>query len=80
MLKFHHLILIILSFSFAYEVGETISSAHQNQNFPICYAPELDPNSDGIFNFAEYNGDLLPILIPCNFDEFLKKICNPQCG
>ena len=58
MIKFYHLILIILSFSFAYEVGETISSAHQNQDFPICYAPELDPNNDGIFNFAEYNGDL----------------------
>ena len=39
-----------MSFSFAYEVGETISTAHQNQNFPICYAPELDPNDDGIFN------------------------------
>ena len=58
MLKFYHLILIILSFSFAYEVGETISMAHQNTDYPICYAPELDPNNDGIFNFAEYNGDL----------------------
>ena len=46
MIKFYHLILIILSFSFAYEVGETISSAHQNQDFTICYAPELDPNDD----------------------------------
>ena len=58
MFKFYHLILIILSFSFAYEVGETISIAHQNVEFDICYAPELDPNNDGVFNFSEYNGDL----------------------
>ena len=58
MMKFYHLILIIISFSFAYEVGETISMAHQNMDFDICYAPELDPNNDGVFNFVEYNGDL----------------------
>ena len=58
MLKCYHLIFIIISFSFAYEVGETISMAHQNMNFDICYAPELDPNNDGVFNFSEYNGDL----------------------
>ena len=49
---------ILMSFSLAYEVGETISMAHQNFDFDICYAPELDPNNDGVFNFAEYNGDL----------------------
>ena len=58
MLKFYHFIFIIISFSFAYEVGETISMAHQNMEFDICYAPELDPNNDGVFNFSEYNGDL----------------------
>ena len=58
MFKFYHLIFIIISFSFAYEVGETISMAHQNMDFDICYAPELDPNNDGVFNFSEYNGDL----------------------
>ena len=58
MFKFYHLILIILSFSFAYEVGETISMTHQNMNFDICYAPELDPNNDGTFNFSEFYGDL----------------------
>ena len=58
MLKFYHLLIIIISFSFAYEVGETISIAHQNMDFDICYAPELDPNNDGVFNFSEYNGDL----------------------
>ena len=58
MLKLYHLIFMIISFSFAYEVGETISMAHQNMDFDICYAPELDPNNDGVFNFSEYNGDL----------------------
>ena len=58
MLKYFHLILMIICFSFAYEVGETISMAHQNMDFNICYAPELDPNNDGVFNFSEYNGDL----------------------
>ena len=58
MLRYYHLLLIIISFSFSYEVGETISMAHQNTNFEICYATELDPNNDGVFNFAEYNGDL----------------------
>ena len=58
MLKFYHLIFMIISSSFAYEVGETVSMAHQNMDFDICYAPELDPNNDGVFNFSEYNGDL----------------------
>jgi len=52
------LILILSSLVLSYEVGETISSAHQNQDFNICYAHELDPNNDGIFNFSEYNGDI----------------------
>ena len=55
---YYNLIFILLSFSFSYEVGETISITHQNQEFSICYAPELDPNNDGVFNFSEYNGDL----------------------
>ena len=58
MIKFYHLILITIGFSFAYEVGETISMAHQNMDFDICFASELDPNNDGVFNFSEYNGDL----------------------
>ena len=58
MLKFYHLVLIIISYSFAYEVGETISITHQNQDFSICYGLESDPNNDGTFNFSEYNGDL----------------------
>ena len=58
MSKFYNLIFILISFSFAYEVGETISVGHQNMDFEICYAPELDPNNDGVFNFSEYNGDL----------------------
>ena len=58
MVRISHIIVVLFSISFAYEVGETISMPHQNTDFPICYAPELDPNNDGIFNFAEYNGDL----------------------
>ena len=58
MFKLYHLMLICLSIAFAYEVGETISMTHQNMDFDICYAPELDPNNDGVFNFSEYNGDL----------------------
>ena len=57
-LKFYYFILIMIGFCFTYEVGETISMTHQNQDFDICYAPELDPNNDGVFNFSEYNGDL----------------------
>ena len=58
MVRILNIIVLLFSISFAYEVGETISMPHQNTDFPICYAPELDPNNDGIFNFAEYNGDL----------------------
>ena len=58
MVKKYFIMVMVISISFAYEVGETISIAHQNMDFDICYAPELDPNSDGIFNFSEYNGDL----------------------
>ena len=58
MFKYYYLILTIICFAFSYEVGETISIAHQNMDFNICYAPELDPNNDGVFNFSEYNGDL----------------------
>jgi len=58
MVRILHIIVFLFSISFAYEVGETISMAHQNMDFDICYAPELDPNNDGVFNFSEYNGDL----------------------
>ena len=58
MVRILHIIVLLFSISFAYEVGETISMGHQNTDFPICYAPELDPNNDGVFNFSEYNGDL----------------------
>ena len=58
MVRILHIIVLLLSISFAYEVGETISMVHQNTDYSICYAPELDPNNDGIFNFSEYNGDL----------------------
>ena len=58
MVKKYIIMIILMSFSFAYEVGETISTVHQNKELDICYASELDPNNDGIFSLAEYNGDL----------------------
>ena len=51
-------LILLVGTALTYEVGETISMNHQNMGFDICYAPELDPNNDGVFNFAEYNGDL----------------------
>ena len=58
MVRILHIIVLLFSISFAYEVGETISLMHQNKELDICYASELDPNNDGIFSLAEYNGDL----------------------
>ena len=51
-------LLLLVGTALTYEVGETISMNHQNMDFGICYAPQLDPNNDGVFNFSEYNGDL----------------------
>ena len=50
--------IILFNFLFSYEVGDKISSLHQDQEFSICYGSELDPNGDGVFTFSEYNGDL----------------------
>jgi hypothetical protein len=58
MLKFFTLSVLSISILLSYEVGETVTSAHQNMDFSICYGHEHDPNNDGVFNFAEYNGDL----------------------
>ena len=46
-MKYCYIILINCCIALSYEVGETISTIHQSQNFEICYAPELDPNGDG---------------------------------
>ena len=58
MVRKYFIIVILMSIAFTYEVGETISLMHQNKELDICYASELDPNNDGIFSLAEYNGDL----------------------
>jgi len=58
MLSLYPLGLLIISFSFSYEVGETINLYNQNKELDICYASELDIDNDGIFSLAEYNGDL----------------------
>jgi len=59
MIKYYCISLIsIFSLIFSYEVGDDVNMTHQNTAFEICYATELDPNSDGIFNLSEYNGDM----------------------
>jgi len=58
MVRIYFIMVILMSIAFTYEVGEIISLGHQNNELPICYAQELDPNNDGVFNFSEYNGDL----------------------
>jgi len=52
--------ILMISFCIAgtYSEGDTILIGHQNQLFDICYASNLDPNGDGVFQLAELNGDL----------------------
>ena len=50
--------ILFLNTLFSYDVGETVTDSHQNLDFNICYGSEHDINGDGLFNFAEYNGDL----------------------
>ena len=58
MFKSSYILFFFISSLIGYEVGETVTVVHQNMDFNICYGQGLDPNSDGIFNFSEYNGDL----------------------
>jgi len=42
-----------------YNVGDTISSDHQNMEFGFCYPDTLYPEEqDNIFSFAQHNGVL----------------------
>ena len=52
MLKIFTLSFLSISILLSYEVGETVTSAHQNMDFSICYGHEHDPNNDGVFNFV----------------------------
>ena len=58
MLKVFIIPILFFSLMFSYEIGDTITSGHQNTEYGICYGSSLDPNNDGIFTFSEYNGDL----------------------
>ena len=51
------LALFALSLSQIYDVGETMSSNHQNQSHPVCYG-ETDYGSPSSLRFADYNGAL----------------------
>lgn len=48
---------IAFGFSQVYDVGETMSSNHQNQSHSVCYG-ETDYGSPSSLRFADYNGDL----------------------
>ena len=52
------LIIIAFCFTSTYNVGDKINPSHQNAEHEICYASNLDPNGDGVFQFAELNGDI----------------------
>ena len=49
--------IIAFSFSQVYDVGETMSSTHQNQSHTVCYG-ETDYGSPSSLKFSDYNGDL----------------------
>ena len=57
-MNFLYIFLLSVCFSSTYNVGDQISLAHQNAEHDICYGSELDLNGDGVFQFAELNGDL----------------------
>ena len=45
-------------FSGSYSEGQIVNIGDQTREFDICYAPNLDPNGDGVFQLPELNGDL----------------------
>ena len=47
--------LVIFSFSLAYQVGDTVSDAHQNQEFDLCYS--APGNLNNTFSLGDYNGN-----------------------
>ena len=58
MKKIIFIIMLRLCVAGSYSEGQTVNLGHQNQEFEICYASNLDPNGDGVFQLAELNGDL----------------------
>ena len=53
------IILTIIAFSFSqiYDIGETMSTNHQNQSHTVCYG-ETDYGTPSSLRFADYNGDV----------------------
>ena len=53
------IILTIIAFSFSqvYNVGQTMSTNHQNQSHTVCYG-ETDYGTSSSLRFADYNGDV----------------------
>ena len=47
-----------ICFSGSYSEGQFVNIGDQTREFDICYAPNLDPNGDGVFQLSELNGDL----------------------
>ena len=58
MKKIIFIIMLSLCVAGSYSEGQTVNLGHQNQEFEICYASNLDSNGDGVFQLAELNGDL----------------------
>ena len=52
------ILLLAICSAGSYSEGQIVSMGDQNQEFEICYASNLDPNGDGIFQLGELNGDL----------------------
>ena len=47
-----------LSLLFSYEVGQTMSTTHQNMTFDVCNSENPQTGSTSDFKFADLNGDL----------------------
>ena len=58
MKKIIFIILLAMCSAGSYSEGQIVNIGDQNQEFDICYASNLDPNGDGVFQLAELNGDL----------------------
>ena len=58
MKKIIYITMLAFCMAGSYSEGQIVSLGHQNQEFDICYASNLDPNGDGVFQLAELNGDL----------------------
>ena len=59
MLKRFSITILMFSLSFAvYNVGQTVSIAHQQQNITVCNGIEPNEETDGSMSLYDYNGDV----------------------